>query len=76
MQSLVQRKYFTFAISKFKQGIQDTVLSNTAPNINPPQVISTADREKYRHEHKIKFKRTPNNLNEDWTRDFHNRVYT
>lgn len=44
MQRLVQRSFYTLAISKFKQGIQDNVLSNTAPNINPPQVVSTADR--------------------------------
>lgn len=77
MQSLIQRRFFTFAITKFKPTITQNVVSNTSPNnLNPPQVISTADREKYRHENKIKFKRNPKDLDENWTRDFHNRVYT
>ncbi len=77
MQGLIQRRFFTFAITKFKPTVTQTVVSNTSPNnLNPPQVISTADREKYRHENKIKFKRNPKELDENWTRDFHNRVYT
>jgi hypothetical protein len=62
MQSLIQRRFFNFAITKFKSYINETVVSNTSPNINPPQVISTADREAYRHENKIKFKRNQKDL--------------
>lgn len=49
MQSLIRRSFYTFAITKFKPHIAEKVLANTSPNLNPPQVISTADREKYRH---------------------------
>ena len=49
----------------------------TAPHLNKPQVVDTETREKYRQEHKIKFKRIPTkNLQNDWTRDAHNRIYT
>lgn len=77
MQSLIQKRFFTFAITKFKPHIVEQVISNTSPNnLNPPQVVSTAEREKYRHENKIKFKRNQKELGDNWNRDFHNRIYT
>ena len=72
---LIQRSIHRFGLTKFDKEINEKILVS-APQLNKPQVISTEDREKYRHEHKIRHKRTPNNLKNDWTRDFHNRVYT
>lgn len=76
MQSLVFRRFNSFALTKWKPHISETVVNESAPHLTEAQVISTADREKYREENKIKFKRTPEKLGDDWTRDFHNRVYT
>lgn len=72
---LVQRTFYRFGLTKFKPEVIASVLP-TAPHSPINQVISTQQREEYRHENKIRFKRNPNNLQSDWTRDHHNRVYT
>lgn len=73
---IIKKSFFRFALTKFSEEIAHTVLP-TAPQLNKPQVIDTKTREKYREEHKIKFKRIPEkDLNNNWTRDFHNRIYT
>lgn len=73
---VIQRYVYRFGLTKFSEEIAQTVLP-TAPQLNKPQVIDTKTREKYREEHKIKFKRIPEqDLKDNWTRDFHNRIYT
>lgn len=63
MHRLIYGSVFRFGITKFKPGINEKVLSNTAPTLHSPQVISTEERENFRYENKIKFKRNPENLN-------------
>lgn len=75
LSKLIVRSFQRFGLTKFDKEINEKVLP-TAPQLNKPQVISTEDREKYRHQNKIRHKRTPVQLKSDWTRDFHNRVYT
>ena len=75
LQRLFNNSVYRFGLTKFSQDVTNSVLP-TAPQLNKPQVIDTQTRQQYRHENKIRFKRNPNNLNNDWTRDFHNRVYT
>ena len=76
MQRLLKQSFCWFGLTKFRPDINEQVLSNTAPHLHPPQVISTEEREKFRAENKIKFKRNPADLNENWVRDHHNRVFT
>ncbi len=76
LSKIITRTVNRFAITRYSQQINDEVLP-TAPQLNRPQVIDTHTREQYRHEHKIKFKRIPKTeLNQNWTRSFHNRIYT
>jgi len=73
---LFARTYQRFALTKYPQNVVDQVMP-TAPQLNKPQVVDTLTREKYREEHKIKFKRTPaKDLTNDWSRDYHNRIFT
>ena len=77
MLSLLLRKVpHHFGLTKFSQKVQENILP-TAPLLARPQVIDTASRQQYRHENKIKFKRTPNeSLEGDWSRDKYVRLYT
>lgn len=45
---LIIRSFNRFGLTKFDKEIVQKVLP-TAPHLNKPQVISTEDREKYRH---------------------------
>jgi hypothetical protein len=71
---LVHRSLFGLNITKFAHELKPVL--DTAPINRPPHVQSTTDREKYREENKIRFKREQKNLQEDWTRGHHNRIYT
>ena len=57
MNRVVSQRFFNFAISKFKPEVTKNVIGDVAPHLNSPQIISTEDREKYREENKIRFKR-------------------
>lgn len=73
---ILHRSMTRFGLTKFGKNIEESVLP-TAPHLNKPQVVDTATREKYRHEHKIKFKRIPpHSLENDWSRDQFTRLYT
>lgn len=76
LSKVISRTIRRFGLTKFSPEVLTSVLP-TAPHLNKPQVVDTEAREKYREEHKIKFKRIPEkDLNNNWTRDFHNRIYT
>ena len=73
---LITLSYQKMAMTKYSQNVVKEILP-TAPHLNKPQVIDTQTREEYRHEHKIKFKRIPaQDLNNNWIRSHHNRIYT
>ncbi len=72
--ALQHKTQFELHITKFAHQLQPVL--STAPVNRPPHIQSTTEREKYRHEHKIKFKRAQADFEEDWTRGHHNRVYT
>ena len=44
MQRIIHKSFYHFSLSKFKPQIHEAVLADTAPNLHPPQVISTEDR--------------------------------
>ncbi len=48
LSKLIVRSFHRFGLTKFDKEINEKVLP-TAPQLNKPQVISTEDREKYRH---------------------------
>lgn len=56
---ILSRGFYNFAITKFKPSVVKDVVGDVAPHLNTPQIISTEDREHYREEHKIRFKRNP-----------------
>ena len=63
-------------ISKWEDYLIKDIIE-VAPLSEDTQVLSTADRIKYRKENKIRHKRDPNpNLIDDWTRSSFNRLYT
>lgn len=72
--ALIQRIHYGLNITKFAHELQPVL--DTAPVNRAPDVQSTTDREHYRAENKIKFKRSQRDFQEDWTRGHHNRIYT
>lgn len=73
---LIRTAFNRFGLTKFDQEVVNEVMP-TAPQLNHPQVIDTLTREQYRESNKIKNKRIPpQDLSNNWTRSFHNRLYT
>ena len=63
-------------ISKFSEYLMKDLI-DVAPKSYDTQLVSTADRIKYRENNKIRHKRLPNpNILDDWTRSSFNRLYT
>lgn len=73
---LISSTVYRFGLTKYSPEVIEHIFP-TAPQLNNPQIVDTETREQYRHEHKIKFKRIPTkDLRNNWTRSFHNRLYT
>jgi dihydropyrimidine dehydrogenase (NADP+) len=62
-------------ITEFDPKLEKDIL-DVAPKTCQISLTPTEDRMKYRHENKIRHKRTQTNLTDDWTRSSSNRLYT